>query len=262
MSRKSCRKLKGHAMPVNDWSLVDAGIFHAFHHGWIEELARALNRGILPADYYALPEQHAAGFGPDVLTLTGAQDREDDSATTEVEGGHRGLLVAQPKLTPTAESDLEFYRRRQTPIVVRHVSGDRVVAMIEVVSPGNKSSRYSLRSFVDKAAELLDRRIHLLILDLLPPGPRDSNGIHAAIWEEVTGQHYALPQGKPVTLVAYEAALTVRAYVRAMAVGSALPEMPLFLKPNGCVDVPLETTYQAAFAAMPVRWKRVLEPRT
>lgn len=60
-------------MPIHDWTKVDAGIFHAFHHGWIEELARALNRGLLPADYYALPEQHAAGFGPDVLTLQGSQ---------------------------------------------------------------------------------------------------------------------------------------------------------------------------------------------
>lgn len=53
-------------MPIHDWTKVDAGIFHAFHHGWIEELARALNRGLLPADYYALPEQHAAGFGPEI----------------------------------------------------------------------------------------------------------------------------------------------------------------------------------------------------
>jgi len=59
-------------MPVHDWSRVDARIFHAFHHGWIEELSRALNRGVLPPDYYALPEQFAGGFGPDVLTLDGA----------------------------------------------------------------------------------------------------------------------------------------------------------------------------------------------
>ena len=58
-----------HPVPIHDWTRVDAGIFHAFHHDWITELARALNRGLLPADYYALPEQHAAGFGPDVLTF-------------------------------------------------------------------------------------------------------------------------------------------------------------------------------------------------
>jgi hypothetical protein len=55
-------------MPVHDWTRVDAGIFHVFHHRWISAISDALNQGILPPDYYALPEQHAAGFGPDVLT--------------------------------------------------------------------------------------------------------------------------------------------------------------------------------------------------
>src|SRR5439155_27295236 len=56
-------------MPVHDWTRVDAGIFHAFHHDWITELSRALNRGILQSAYYALPEQIAGGLGPDVLTF-------------------------------------------------------------------------------------------------------------------------------------------------------------------------------------------------
>jgi hypothetical protein len=34
------------AMPIHDWSRVDAGIFHAFHHDWITELARALNHSL------------------------------------------------------------------------------------------------------------------------------------------------------------------------------------------------------------------------
>src|ERR1700720_2184639 len=56
-------------MPMHDWTRVEAGIFHAFHHDWITEISRALNRGLLPAAYYALPEQFAGGLGPDVLTL-------------------------------------------------------------------------------------------------------------------------------------------------------------------------------------------------
>jgi hypothetical protein len=38
-----------------------------------------------------------------------------------------------------------------------------------------------------------------------------------------------------------------------------IPEMALFLEVNGCVKVPLEATYQAAYAVMPQRWRRVLE---
>jgi len=247
-------------MPIHDWTRVEAGIFHAFHHDWITDLARALNAGILPEDYYALPEQHAAGFGPDVLALQGLGDNDDESGTPESSGNRTGVLVAAPQFAPTAETDMEFYRRKQTPVVVRHVSGDRVVAMIEIVSPGNKSTRNAFRSFVEKAAELLNQHVHLLFIDLLPPGHHDPHGIHAAIWDDIAGQEYLPPEEKPLTLVSYETALTLRAYVRPVAVGDPLPEMPLFLEPNGCVQVPLEATYQTAFALMPRRWRRVLEP--
>ena len=29
-------------MPVHDWTRVDAGIFHAFHHDWITDVRRVL----------------------------------------------------------------------------------------------------------------------------------------------------------------------------------------------------------------------------
>lgn len=131
--------------------------------------------------------------------------------------------------------------------------------MVEIVSPGNKASRHALRSFVAKACELLEHRIHLLIVDPFPPSPRDPNGVHAAIWEEVEDDAFSLPADKPLTLVAYECDLTTRAYIEPVAVGDVLPDMPLFLEPNAHVKVPLEATYQTAFAVMPRRWRRVLE---
>ena len=117
---------------------------------------------------------------------------------------------------------MEYYRRKQSHIAVRHVSGDSLVAVVEVVSPGNKGSRTGLQSFVEKVAEFLERRIHLLILDVLPPTPRDPQGIHGAIWEEFTGHEYEVPAGEPLTLAAYESAIEVRAYVEPLQVGSIL----------------------------------------
>jgi hypothetical protein len=246
-------------MAIHDWTRVEAGIFHAFHHSWIEEIARALNRGLLPPDYYALPEQHAAGFGPDVLTL---QEERTDNA--ESSGGPQHdtpgtMVLTMPKLKPVAETELAFYRRKQNHIAVRHVSGDCIVAMVEVVSPGNKAGRNALRAFVQKAAELLDKGVHLLILDLHPPGKRDPEGIHGAVWQEITDQEYTLPADKPLTLAAYETGNVLRAYVVHAAVGDALTDMPLFLERSKAVEVPLEETYNAAFAAVPRRWRRVFE---
>ncbi len=245
-------------MPMHDWTRVEAGIFHAFHVNWIVALSEVLNTGVLPTDYYALPEQQAAGFGPDVLTLQ-TRPENDDTSGEGSSGGTATAVQVRPKARFTAETDAEFYRRKKSSIAVRHVSGDRIVAMLEVVSPGNKGSRHALRAFVEKACELLEHRIHLLIIDPFPPGRRDPNGIHAAIWEEVEDKPFELPKDTPLTLVAYECDLTTRAYIEPIAVGAPLPDMPLFLAPNAHVVVPLEATYQTAFAAMPRRWRAVLE---
>lgn len=249
-------------MPVHDWTRVDAGIFHAFHHGWIWAIGDALNGGLLPKDYYALPEQYAGGFGPDVLALESTAGRENEALkATEVDSSDGGtaLAVAPPKLAPTAETELEFYHRKQSTLVVRHVTGDRVVAMVEIVSPGNKSSTSAMRAFIEKASSMIQQGVHLLIVDLLPPGPRNPDGIHGVIWDDNTGKRYQLPADKRLTVVAYEADLALRAYVQHFAVGDRLPDMPLFLAPNACVEAPLESTYATAYAAMPLRWRRVLE---
>lgn len=248
-------------MPIHDWTRVDAGIFHAFHHTWISALAHALNHGLLPEPYYALPEQFTSPFGPDVLTL---QDSSRDESSGEDRLPDLGLgagsvALRAPRLSPTAETEMAFYRKKQKALVVRHVSGDGVVAVIEIVSPGNKTARKPLRAFVEKAAQLLDAGIHLLILDLQPPSRRDPHGIHSEIWEEIDGSIYQPPSDKPLTLAAYEAALSVRAYVVNVAVGDLLTSMPLFLAEDQAVDVPLESTYMVAFADMPTRWRRILE---
>ena len=245
-------------MPIHDWTRVDAGIFHDFHHAWIEEIKRALNRGVLPDDYYAMAEQHATGFGPDVLTLQGNRHDPNDTGGPAVPASG-GVQLAVLKWRPLAETDMAFYRRKPSALAIRHISGDRIVAMIEIVSPGNKAARNPLRAFVQKAAELLDHGVHLLVLDLHPPGKRDSDGIHGEIWQEVAGQEYTLPADQPLTLAAYETGDTVRAYVVQAAVGDALTDMPLFLEPSKAVEVPLEATYNAAFAEVPRRWQRVLE---
>ena len=243
-------------MPIHDWSRVEAGIFHDFHHAWIEEIKRALNGGILSGEYYALAEQHTSRYGPDVLTLQGPSDNGDSVASSSDDGG---VLVAAPKLQVTAEGEIDYYRRKQNAIAIRHVSGDRIVAMVEIVSPGNKSSQSALRAFVEKASELLQNRIQLLVIDLHVPTPRDPHGVHGAIWEETCGQSYTAPKDKPLTQASYEVDLSVRAYVVPIAVGDMLTEMPLFLKFGVHVVLPLEATYQAAWQAVPRRWRNVLE---
>ncbi|MCC7424157.1 MAG: hypothetical protein IT428_28150 [Planctomycetaceae bacterium] len=222
-------------MPVHDWTRVSAGTFHAFHVAWLAELQKALNHGLLPSGYYALAEQVAGGIGLDVLTLES-----------------RGTAEAR-------EIHINPIRRRR--LVIRHSSGDRVVAFLEIVSPGNKDGARLLSSFLDKAVAALVGGYHLLVIDLFPPGPHDPNGIHGAIWDSIDGPGYTAPPEAPLTLAAYAGSPAFRCYVEPTSVGTPLIEMPLFLSTDHYVNVPLEATYLEAWSGVPERWRRVIEDR-
>jgi hypothetical protein len=95
--------------------------------------------------------------------------------------------------------------------------------MIEIGSPGNKSSRNGLNAFVYKAREALAAGMHLLIIDLFPPGALQPSGIHKAIWAEDCDENYALPGDKPLTCVAYLAGAGAEAFIDFLAVSQLLP---------------------------------------
>jgi hypothetical protein len=243
-------------MPTHDWTRVDAGLFHDFHLSWIVSLGDALNSGGLPADYFALIEQRHPGPLPDVLTLklfdTGVAPSNDTTGRVVATAPPRGMRLQQ--------SEAAAYAARTDRLVIRHRHGE-VVAIIEIVSPGNKSGRLEFREFVEKALAFLRHGIHLLIVDLFPPGRRDPEGIHKAIWEEIEAES-ARPPHKPLTLAAYDAGPPQLAYVEFVGVGEPLPEVPLFLKPGVYVPAPLEATYQEAWAAFPKALKGLLQERS
>lgn len=249
-------------MPIHDWTRVTAGTWHAFHLAWIAQIQAALNDGILPPDHYALAEQIAGPLGPDVLTLQAAAASNGvhtGDAPSAPDGGSVAVALAPPKMRFAAEDDMDDYLPKRRTVVVRHASGDRVVALVELVSPGNKESNHAFRSFVEKAAESLYRGYHLLVVDLFPPTPRDPDGIHAAVWREFSEAAFVPPAGEPLTLVAYSAGPRKKAYIEPTAVGRDPIDMPLFLDPETYVNVPLAATYAAAFRGVPRRWKSVLE---
>jgi hypothetical protein len=243
-------------MPIHDWTKVIAGIFHDFHHEWISTIKRALNSGILPPDYYALAEQFAGGLGPDVLTL---ERNDNDGGPISPAGAIATLTTAPPKARFTRAAEMEAMARKQSHIAIRHRSGHDVIAVIEIVSPGNKASRNALRSFVGKAIELLESGTHLSVIDLFPPGPRDPQGIHAAIWSEIEDEDFPIPADQPLTITAYSAGPLKRAFINTVCVGGELPDMALFLAPESYVNVPLAATYEAAWQGVPEYWRQQLE---
>jgi hypothetical protein len=244
-------------MPVHDWTCVSAGTFHDFHCTWAPEIKNRLNSGILPPEYYAQIEQQMGGMVADVLTLSSVRD--SNGAEPSDHGGGTAVAAAPPKVRFTVSLEPDVYAARARAVVIRHSSDDRMVALIEIVSPGNKASRRALETFVEKTAAALDQGYHLLIVDLFPPGPRDPQGIHGVLWAELGDDSYVAPEDQPLTLAAYSAGPPKTAYIQPLAAGEALTPMPLFLTAESYVSVPLEETYQAAYRGVPRRWREVLE---
>ena len=239
-------------MPVHDWTRAEAGDFHHFHQRWISALSDALNGGVLPPEFMALAEQVTGRPIPDVVTLHARSPR-----------GDAGPIATAPAPAPSARVIQKFerinYAKRADRVVIRHGRG-RVVAIIEIVSPGNKDSRHAIRSFIEKAADILSQGIHLVVVDLFPPTPRDPQGIHKAIWDEFGDEPFDFLPEKPLTVASYIGGDLPTAYVESIGVGDHLPAIPLFLTEYEYVPCPLDATYDEAWAVFPRMLKEIVAP--
>lgn len=248
-------------MPVHDWTRVEAGIIHDFHTVWIGEIRTALNSGLLPEGYYALAEQHAGRSIADVLTLHASPVSQEPLPLPPDTGGI-AVAEAPPRVRQTETIEPAALARRRT-LAIRHVSGHRLVALLEIVSPANKDRARHVEEFAAKAVSALDVGVHLLLVDLFPPGPHDPHGMHGVLRQRLglLDEPYDLPADEPLTLAGYAAGSQIKVYLEHVAFGAALPEVPLFVRPDRYVDVPLEPTYQGAYRGVPAFWRDVLEGR-
>jgi hypothetical protein len=239
-------------MPLHDWSKVRSGVFHHFHQAWTVELCRSLNGGLLPAGHSALIEQKLGSRSPDLLTV---EERIDD-----MNPSHGGVAVLErPRVkTIIRQSDAQFYSAKANRIAIHQPLG-RVVAILEIVSPGNKDSRRALGQLVGKIADTITAGVHVLVIDPHPPGPFDPDGIHAAIWELLDPTESPLMDSTHDRLaVAYESTSPCSAYLEPIGVGDRLPTVPLFIAEGAHVPVPLEKAYAAAWDLTPPIVRRAM----
>ena len=160
------------------------------------------------------------------------------------------------KLSPSAAA-----RGMRRTVTIRHTSGHRIVALVEIVSRANKDRAIHVAQFADTSEAALNQGIHLLLVDLFPPAAHDPAGMHGAIWERFDDEPYAVPAGEPLTLASYVGGSRPEAYLEHLAAGSALVDMPLFHTPDRYINAPLEPTYLAAYRGLPAFWRDVLEGR-
>ena len=137
-------------------------------------------------------DQRAGGPEPDVIAL------ELTPPAGPVSGGV-AVDLQPPKARFVTRSETAGYARKANRITIHHPDGD-VVAVVEIVSPGNKDSRHAIRAFARKAIQFLQAGVHLLVVDLFPPSRRDPQGIHKVIWDRLRDEPFMLPPDKPLTM--------------------------------------------------------------
>jgi hypothetical protein len=247
-------------MPVHDWTRVVPDIWHHFHVAWIVRLSDAL-AAILPEGYYAMAEQHLSRKAGDVLTLHRSVADLTQPAPEPPEGGTLTVLETPPKASVRlVAADIGKGKRRT--LTIRHSSDDRIIALVEILSPSNKKTAADVAEFVEKACGAIRAGIHVVLVDLFAPSKRMRGGMHAAIWKELGQDEWFAPPGKPLTVAGYAAGESVVAYVEPLAVGDEVPDMPLFLTSEHYVNLPLRSTYEETYRrSFPQRWHAVLEER-
>ncbi|MEM7807942.1 MAG: DUF4058 family protein, partial [Planctomycetota bacterium] len=251
-------------MPIHDWTRVDAGAWHDFHVGWIALLRTRFNDGLLPDGYYAMAEKRFELGEGDVITL----EEASHEIMGDVDDGDGGTAVlARPRLSVEMESsEVSDFEPRGRSIAIRHESGDRLVALLELTSPANKDRLAHVERFVDKAEHSFRRGVHLSVIDLFPPTRHDGpGGLCGAVAEACDFPGYRATEGKPLAIAAIDAGERLKyevrrphLYAEPLAIGDALPDLPVFYRSKRFVEVPLQETYDEAFRGTAAPTRRTL----
>ena len=226
-------------MPLHHWPNPRVP-WRSFHNHWIVRLVEYLNQGILPDGFQARPTEFIVGIEPDILLL-----QQADNPTSN--GPQPALREATTTavLPPPADH----------PIVGIYSAYDtsRLVAVIEIVSPGNKDRPEATRAFVEKVIFLLQDGVHVMVIDVisLPQQP-----IRQPLLERLGLADVAPDPG--LWLSSYCTILedsphphfTIKEWASPTPLNTSLPTLPLFLQSDQqYVMVDLEQTYRETLTA-------------
>ncbi len=216
--------------------------WEGFHHAWATFIAQQLNQETLPPGYFAESE---VSLGPEL---------EIDVATLELAqpggtGGEGTTAVWSPP-RPRLSARVDFARLDGCEVrVYQDLGGAELRAAIELVSPANKDREGSRLTFVAKCASYLKHGVGLMVVDIVTA--RSAN-LHQELFDllEARGRRTAWASPTGLYAVAYRAATVrkaprVEAWPEVLALGQALPVLPLWLAVDLCVPVRLEDSYLA-----------------
>jgi hypothetical protein len=215
--------------------------WESFHAAWATEIMRTLNRRVLPPGFFAEAQVHVGSrVEIDVATfedptVPGAPPNHAGGVAVETWAPPQTTLV-MPALFPD-EIEVQIFST---------ATGATLVAAIEMVSPGNKDRPEARRAFAAKCASYLQQGIGLVIVDIVTELRAN---LHDALIELLQqADAFRFPIATSLYTTAYRpsrrpARDQIEIWRNPLAVGQALPVMPLALRGAMTVPVDLESTY-------------------
>lgn len=228
-------------MPLRDHfhpPVTNVASWEELHGSWPGTIACCLNT-ILPLEYRSGVKIYLGNAVEIDAAAFELQNAEE--GTPPADNGHAWkaesptLLLETDELTPP-EYEVRVYDQTYT---------RRLVAAVEIVSPRNKDRAEARDAFVSKCHALLQQQVCVVIVD--PVTVRSAN-LYAELARRIGAKPPATAD-EPIYAVScrpyrFHGRDRVEAWEHALAIGSPLPTLPLWISESRYVPLELERTYE------------------
>jgi len=234
-------------MPLRDHfrpPLSARASWEGLHGGWPMVIVQQLGKK-LPDQYIVEPRVHlGAQVEIDVATF-----EQDGAGAAHAQADRTSVAAvawapAEPSLTiETDLADFDEYAVR----VYDLRRGRRLVAAVEIISPGNKDRAENRSQFTAKCAALLRQGVSLVLVDLVTV--RKSN-LYAELLRMIGTRDPAIGDEPPATYAVAcrwrprGASRCLDVWNHALAIGQPLPCLPLWLTGELAIPLDLEASYE------------------
>ncbi len=233
-------------MPLRDHfrpPLSRTSSYQEIYGQWPAVLVQHLGR-LLPANYVAGPHVHV---GAQIEVDVGTFDQESILATSsDSQGGLATELYAPPQPSleiQTALGDIDEYEVR-----VYDVRRDRrLVAAIELISPGNKDRPETRAQFVAKYAALLRNSVCVVLVDIVTSKDFNLYSELLSLIGELDPQLSVPPSATYAVSCRWHprgAEFWLEAWNETLALNQSLPVLPLWLSETFAISLDLESSYE------------------
>jgi len=216
--------------------------WHAFHNAWATYISSALNAN-LPAGYFAEPNVQF-GIEIDVATFEDQAPQGLDASGNGAEQNSTEPGRPWSPGPPTLTIPITILTDVAEVLVYADQGGPTLAGAIELVSPANKDRQAQRDALVYKCVAYLQQGIGLLLVDVVTDRKANLHDELLARLHKTNGSLHTVDlYAVSYRPVQREEETLLDTWIEILALGHALPTLPLWLRGSISVPVDLEMTY-------------------